>query len=159
VVGLVVVALVVVALVLAGLVVVALVVAGLVLAALDVVAPVVAGLTVDGLARAGVDAGAGSVRAGDVGVAGEPKESGWRPVGIASAAVLGSGAGGSAAAAGTSAKAQIRASGALQRCLALPRPRRSDSAQMLTQFPPSLAVCCEKARCRDPVVNLLPSTE
>jgi hypothetical protein len=104
---------------------------------------------------------AGSVRTCDADVLGEPNASGWRPVGIGStAAVLRSGAGGSADATGTSAQAQIRASESLQRCLARsPRPRRSDATQMLNPVPPSLAVCCEKANCPNAVVKPLPWDE
>jgi hypothetical protein len=123
--------------VVAGVVVAGVVVAGVVVTGVVVTGLVLAGVVVAGLVRTWLVAGDGSVRAG-ADVTGEPNESGWRPFDIESAAVLGSGAGGSAAATGTSATAQIKASEALQRHLASFRPPRSERAQMLTLSPRAL---------------------
>jgi hypothetical protein len=116
----------------------------------------------DGLVSTGaVVVVARSVGAGGEDVLCEPNASGCSPLGIAAAAaVLRSGAGGSAAATGTRANAQTRAGAALQRCLVpLPQPRRSDGTQMLTLSPPSFAVCRSKGKCRDAFVNPSPWTE
>jgi len=117
----------------------------------------VGAVVAEGAGVTGLVAATGSVRAGDVDTSGVPNASGRRPLDLASTPVVGSGPSGSAAAPGESESARVSASArdAPQTYLASPRPRRSQT-QMLTQSPPSLADCFEKARWRGAGVNPSP---